>query len=61
MSTHTLGYVVVDRRTGTIVGRCKTLTGARRSADRRDNEYGAYRFHARAAMPSESAGFKRAV
>lgn len=48
-----LGFVVVDRRTGAVVARCKTLNGARRSADRRDNEYGAYRFHAREAMPSE--------
>lgn len=55
------GYVVVDRRTGAIVGRCKTLTGARRSVDRRDNKYGGYRFHARAAMPSEAKGFKPAA
>lgn len=55
------GYVVVDRRTGAIVGRCKTLTGARRSVDRRDNEYGGYRYSAQAAMPSESSGFKSAV
>jgi hypothetical protein len=31
--------------TRTIVGRAKTRAGARRSADRRDREYGAYRFH----------------
>ena len=55
-----LGYVVIDRRTGAVVGRCKTLNGARRSADRRDLQYGAYRYHARAAMPSEAPGFKPA-
>ena len=59
MSTH--GYVVVDRRTGAIVARCKTLAGARRSVDRRDNEYGAYRYHARPAMPSEAPGLKPAT
>lgn len=52
------GYVVIDSRTGAVVARCKTREGARRSADRRDNEYGAYRYKARAAMPSESLAFK---
>lgn len=35
-------YLVINIRTGAIVARCKTLTGARRSRDRKDNEYGAY-------------------
>ena len=35
-------YLVINIRTGDIVARCKTLAGARRSMDRRDNEYGAY-------------------
>lgn len=35
-------YLVINIRTGDIVARCKTLTGARRSRDRRDNGYGAY-------------------
>lgn len=48
-----LGYVVVDRKTGAIVARCKTREGARRSVDRRDNEYGAYRYYARPAQASE--------
>lgn len=52
------GYVVIDTRTGAIVARCKTRDGARRSADRRDIEYGAYRYRARPAMPSESRAFK---
>lgn len=49
----TFGYVVIDRRTGAIVSRAKTRAGANRAVDRRDNEYGGYRFYARAAMPSE--------
>lgn len=53
MSTADFGYVVIDNRTGAIVARCKTRKGARRSADRRDNEYGAYRYRVRAALPSE--------
>jgi hypothetical protein len=57
---NTFGYVVIDRRTGAVVARCKTLNGARRSADRRDNQYGGYRYLARAAMPSEAAGFRSA-
>lgn len=55
-----LGYVVVDGRTGAIVARCKTLDGARRSADRRDLQYGAYRYRARAALPSECQRFRSA-
>jgi hypothetical protein len=54
-------FVVIDCRTGAVVARCKTITGARRSADRRDMEYGAYRYSARAAMPNETAGFKKVV
>lgn len=61
MSNTNFGYVVVDRRTGAIVARCKTLNGARRSVDRRDNEYGGYRFHARPALPSESSNFRSAT
>lgn len=48
------GYVVIDRRTGAIVARCKTRAGASRAVDRRDNEYGGYRFFARAATSSET-------
>lgn len=40
-------YEIVDRKTGQVVSRCKTLAGARRSVDRRDNAYGAYRYMAR--------------
>lgn len=60
MNTSHFGYVVVDSRTGAVVARCKTLNGARRSVDRRDNEYGGYRFRARAAMPSECSRFRPA-
>ena len=45
MITH---YEIVDRKTGAVVGRAKTLAGARRSVDRRDNEYGGYRYTHRA-------------
>lgn len=37
-------YEIVDRKTGAVVGHAKTLSGARRSVDRRDNAYGAYRY-----------------
>lgn len=41
-------YEIIDRQTGRVVGTAKTLQGARRSVDRRDNAYGAYRyFHRR--------------
>lgn len=41
-------YEIVDRQTGAIVGKAKTLRAAIRSVDRRDNAYGAYRyFHRR--------------
>lgn len=60
MNNSPFGYVVVDRRTGAVVGRCKSREGARRSVDRRDNEYGGYRYFARPAMPSEAKGFKAA-
>jgi hypothetical protein len=54
MATRTLGYVIIDRQTGGIVGRAKTRSGANRSVDRRDNEHGAYRFYARLALPTEA-------
>lgn len=37
-------YVVYDRQTGAIVSKPMSLTAARRSVDKRDNAYGAYRF-----------------
>jgi len=45
-------YEIVDRQTGRVVGKAKTLRGARRSVDRRDNAYGGYRFFHRAARDS---------
>lgn len=40
-------YEIIDRYTGAVVGAAKTLRGARRSVDRRDNAYGAYRYYLR--------------
>ena len=37
-------YSVVDKQTGLVVRKYKTRQGARRAADRLDNEYGAYRY-----------------
>jgi len=45
--TTTAKYVVIDRHTGAIVSKPMSLTAARRSVDRRDNAYGAYRFGTR--------------
>jgi hypothetical protein len=42
-------YQIIDRHTGAVVGKAATLNGARRSVDRRDNAYGAYRFTFRKA------------
>ena len=41
-----LGYNIIDRHTKLKVGFAKTQRGARMSVDRRDNEYGGYRFSA---------------
>lgn len=41
-------YEIVDRQTGRVVGTARTHAGAIRSRDRRDNEYGAYRYFVRA-------------
>lgn len=41
-------YEIIDRKTGAVVGTAKTLPGARRSVDRRDNAYGGYRYTHRA-------------
>ena len=45
-SDYALGYRyhIVDRHTGNVVGKAKTLKHASRSIDRRDNAYGAYRY-----------------
>lgn len=43
-------FEIVDRQSGKVVATAKTLSGALRSVDRRDNAYGAYRyFHRRKA------------
>lgn len=41
-------FDIIDKHTGEIVGHAKTRHGATRAADRRDNEYGAYRYGVRA-------------
>ena len=35
-------YIIYNRRTGQVVGKAKTLKGARKSVDRNDNIYGGY-------------------
>ncbi len=47
-------YEIVDRHTGAVVGRAKTLKGAARAVDQRDNAYGAYRFYHRCAPVTPS-------
>lgn len=37
-------YYIVDRHTKKVVGKAKTLAGATKAVDKRDNEYGGYRF-----------------
>lgn len=39
-------YNIVDTHTGRIVAKAKTRASASRAVDRRDNEYGAYRYRA---------------
>lgn len=46
-------YEIYDRQTKAVVGKVKTRTGARRSVDRRDNEYGAYRYNHRPVYGDE--------
>lgn len=40
-------YDIIDRQTKQVVGSCITAISARRSVDRRDNAYGAYRYTAK--------------
>jgi hypothetical protein len=42
-----IGYAIIDRQTGEIVGKARTRRAASASVDRRDNAYGAYRYFAR--------------
>ena len=42
-----LYYEIVDTKTGAVVGKAKTQQRARVSVDRRDNQYGSYRYKAR--------------
>lgn len=41
-------FDIIDKHTGAVVGKATTRKGATRAADRRDNEYGAYRYGVRA-------------
>lgn len=38
--------VVIDRHGKSVAGKYTTIKGARRAADKKDNEYGGYRYHA---------------
>ena len=44
--TKPIRYDIIDTHTGRIVGQAKTRSGASRSVDKRDNQYGAYRYRA---------------
>jgi hypothetical protein len=48
-----IGYHIIDRHTGAKVGHAKTRSAATRSVDKRDNAYGAYRYHAKAYYEQE--------
>lgn len=37
-------FKIVDKKTGAQVGQARTLAGARKARDRRDNAYGSYNF-----------------
>ena len=43
-SDRPIRYDIIDRRTGAIVGRCKSLGRALQSVDRRDSAWGGYRY-----------------
>lgn len=38
-------YHIVDRHTGQVVGKANSLRAARRSVDKRDDQYGAARYY----------------
>jgi len=40
----TIRFDIIDGHTGAVVASCSTHKGAIRSVDRRDNDYGAYRY-----------------
>lgn len=49
-------YQVIDSHTQAVVATCKTRAGARRSADRRDQAYGGYRFFVKADWAENHTG-----
>lgn len=48
-----VGYHIVDNHTKAKVGYAKTLRAASRSIDRRDNDYGGYRYSHKADYGDE--------
>jgi hypothetical protein len=46
-------YDIIDRQTGAIVGTTKKRAIASAMVTRRDNAYGAYRFHARIVLATD--------
>ena len=50
-------YEIIDRQTKKVVATAKTRAGATRAVDRRDNEYGAYRYAARPVYVTGETGF----
>lgn len=42
-------FEIYDKHTGAIVSKAKTISGARKAVDRRDNQYGGYRYSYRKA------------
>jgi hypothetical protein len=47
MTASRIEYQIIDSHTGAVVGKCSTRSGANRSVDRLDYEYGGYRFMVR--------------
>lgn len=49
-------YDIIDKQTGRKVGECKTVRRANTSVDRRDNQYGGYRYRAQPVWPEQQTG-----
>lgn len=45
-------FELIDRHTGKVVGKYRSVIRARRARDRKDNEYGGYRYHVRKMVES---------
>ena len=46
-------YEVVDRQTGHVVGKYKNKTRAKNVRDKKDNEYGSYRYSVRSVKTTK--------